>query len=35
MRIRFVGLFILLTLCGVAPVRAASGPTYYLALGDS
>ncbi len=35
MRIRFVSLFILLTLWGTAPVRGASGPTYYLALGDS
>jgi lysophospholipase L1-like esterase len=35
MRIRFFSLFILLTLSGVAPVRAGSGPTYYLALGDS
>jgi lysophospholipase L1-like esterase len=35
MRIRFVALFILLNLCAALPLHAASGPTYYLALGDS
>lgn len=35
MRIRLVALFVLVWLCGAAAVRAAEGPTYYLALGDS
>jgi lysophospholipase L1-like esterase len=35
MRIRFVTLCVLIMLLGAASIRAAVGPTYYLALGDS
>jgi lysophospholipase L1-like esterase len=35
MRIRLVTLFVLVWVCAAAAVRAAEGPTYYLALGDS